>query len=837
MGDAAAPGTPGAGGSFGQGPDPFRLLLESLPDAIYFKDLDSRFTRINRTLADWLGLGDPAQAMGRTDFDFFRADFARQAYEAEQNIIRTGAALVDAVECCVWPDGRELWVSTTKLPLRDAGGRIVGTFGLSRDISAHKRSEARLRDSEALFHSLVEHLPQNVFRKDLESRLTFCNRKFCETLGKPLEALLGKNDFDLFPPDLARKYREDDLRVIKSGRSYETVEEHLPPGKSERIYVRVIKAPLFDSKGYVVGVQGLFWDVTELTRAQMALVTSQERYALAVEGAKDGLWDWDLRENRVYFGPRWKSMLGFEDHEIGSDPEEWLSRVHPDDRSRVKAEIAAHVMGGSAHFESEHRMQHKDGTYLWMLSRAIAVRAAGGKATRMAGSQTDITDRKRVEEQLARQAFYDTLTGLPNRALFLDRLDQAIRRASRRSDVLFAVLFLDVDRFKDVNDSLGHVKGDALLAAVARRLEACVRPGDTVARLGGDEFTVLLDDMRAPEDALQVAQRIQSQLAQPFAIEGNEIFATASIGIAPGGGYERADDLLRDADTAMYRAKERGRACYEVFDQAMHARAVRRLELETDLRRAIDRNEFRVFYQPIVCLRDDRLTGFEALVRWQHPQRGLLGPGEFLPLAEEDGLILPIDLFVLREACRQTRLWQQRYAPDPALRASVNFSTRQFSRPDLVERVDAILRETGFEGANLTLEITESVLIEDSAAIHDLLRRLRELGIRFSLDDFGTGYSSLGYLHRYPIDYLKIHHSFVGQLGRPGNQGQLVRTITTLADNLGMGVVAEGVETPEQLEHLRDLHCERVQGFYFSKPVAPPAAELLVARGAGWQAA
>jgi diguanylate cyclase (GGDEF)-like protein/PAS domain S-box-containing protein len=819
------------------GEDLLRLLMESLPDAVYFKDLDSRFTRTNRTHADWLGLADPAEAVGKRDADFFRGDFARRAFEAEQRIIHTGEPLIDVEERCLWPDGREMWVATTKLPLRDAEGRIVGTFGLSRDIGAHKRSESQLRDSEALYHSLVEHLPQNVFRKDLEGRLTFGNQKFCQTLGKPLGELLGRTDFDLFPPDLARKYRDDDLRVIKTGRVYETVEEHLPPGKTDRIYVRVIKAPLFDSKGYITGVQGLFWDVTELTRAQKALETSQERYALAVEGAKDGLWDWDFRANTVYFAARWKSMLGHEDHEIGGDPEEWLSRVHPDDRSRVKAEIAAHVQGGSAHFESEHRMRHKDGTYLWMLSRAIAVRAPGGKATRMAGSQTDITDRKRVEEQLARQAFYDTLTGLPNRALFMDRLDQAIRRARRRSDVLFAALFLDVDRFKDVNDSLGHLKGDALLAAVARRLESCVRPGDTVARLGGDEFTILLDDMRAPDDAVQVAQRIQQQLAQPFAIEGKEIFASASIGIAPGGGYERAEDLLRDADTAMYRAKERGRACYEVFDQAMHARAVRRLELETDLRRAIERNEFRVFYQPIVSLKDDRLSGFEALVRWQHPQRGLLGPGEFLPLAEENGLILPIDLLVLREACRQTRLWQERYAPNPALRISVNLSTRQFARPDLVERVSAILQETGFDGRNLSLEITESVLIEDSASIPELLRRLRELHVQFSLDDFGTGYSSLGYLHRFPIDYLKIHHSFVGALGRPGSQGQLVRTITTLAGNLGMGVVAEGVETPEQLAHLRDLQCDRVQGFYFSKPVAPPAAELLVAKGLSWQAA
>jgi diguanylate cyclase (GGDEF)-like protein len=493
------------------------------------------------------------------------------------------------------------------------------------------------------------------------------------------------------------------------------------------------------------------------------------------------------------------------------------------------------VLGKTAHFENEHRMLHKDGGFRWMLSRGIGVRARNGKAVRLAGSQTDITDRKRFEEQLAQQAFYDTLTGLPNRALFMDRLALAVTRQRRRKSSMFSTLFLDVDRFKDVNDSLGHLKGDLLLTAIARRLETCVRPGDTVARLGGDEFTILLDDMRDPADAVQVADRILEQMRMPFVLEGNEVFATVSIGIAPGAHYDKPEDLLRDADTAMYRAKERGKNCYEVFDSAMHSRAVARLQLETDLRKAIERKEFRVYYQPIVSLVTDGLVGFEALVRWQHPQKGLVTPGEFLPLAEETGLILPIDLWVLREAARQTKDWQDRYAIAKDLRINVNLSTKQFSQPGLVERVKEVLAQTGLDGRHLTLEITESAIMEETQALASLLEQLRKLDIRLYLDDFGTGYSSLGYLHRFPIHSLKIHSSFVGQLGKEAEDpGQLVRTITTLAENMSMGVVAEGVETREQLTKLRDLRCQRVQGYFFSRPLSTADAELLLAKGPAW---
>jgi diguanylate cyclase (GGDEF)-like protein/PAS domain S-box-containing protein len=812
-----------------QDQDLLRALMDTLPDLIYFKDLHCRFTRINKAMGRYFGLADPSEVLGKTDFDFYARPQAQIAFDREQEIIRTGQPLFDFEERMVGRDGREVWFSVCKLPLRDADGKIVGTYGLSRDITSHKQQEEKLRHSEALYHSLVESLPQCIFRKDLNLNVVFANQKLCQSLGVTLQELMGKNDFDFYPPELARKYQEDDRWVIKTGKVFETVEEHQDPGKPKQ-WVHVVKAPIFDFRGYVVGVEGIFWDETELTMARQKLEESQQRYALAVEGANDGIWDWNIQTNEVYYSRRWKEMLGYEEHEIGKKLEDWMKRVHPDDLQSVRAALHAHLQGRTAHFQSEHRVLHRQKAYRWVLSRGLAVRDASGKAIRMAGSQTDVTDRKRAEEELAHQAFYDTLTDLPNRALFLDRLSHAIRRAKRRvTGASFAVLFLDVDRFKDVNDSLGHALGDVLLKATARRLEETVRPGDTVARLGGDEFAILLDDLRAMEDAVDVAERVLRAMKEPFQLNGHEMFATASIGIAPGSVECGPEDLLRDADTAMYRAKERGRACYEVFDRDMHSRAVARLQLETDLRKAIERREFRVYYQPIVSIKTGRVSGFEALARWEHPQRGLVSPSEFIPLAEETGLVIPIDFWVLDQACRQTLQWHGRH-PAEGLTINVNLSTKHFSHPNLVTQVEEILKETGLDPTWLRLEITESVILEDAHSIREMLQRLKGMKIKLYLDDFGTGYSSLGYLHRFPIDSLKIHHSFVGQLGQQEGRGELVKTITTLATNLDMGVVAEGVETKEQLRTLRDLKCEKVQGFLFSKPVPAEQAEALIGR-------
>lgn len=551
-------------------------------------------------------------------------------------------------------------------------------------------------------------------------------------------------------------------------------------------------------------------------RAEAALRESEERYALAVRGANDGLWDWNLLTSELHVSPRWKLMLGLEDVELRGDPEEWFRRVHPDDVGRFKEALSAHIDGLSPHFEAEHRILHKNGAYMWARSRGLAVRDENGQAYRMAGSQTDITAGKVA----------DPLTGLPNRILFMDRLAHAIERSRRYPEYLCAVLFLDLDRFKLVNDSLGHAAGDQLLIAIARRLESCLRSNDTIARLatehtlarlGGDEFTVLLDDIGHVSDALRVAVRIQEHLAQSIDIDGHEVFTTASIGIATTAtAYESPQAVVRDADTAMYRAKALGGARSELFDSEMRERAVARLRIETDMRRAIDRDEFVVHYQPIVALDTGRIAGFEALVRWQHPERGLVLPAEFIPIAEETGAIVPIGSRVLREACRQTALWLGDSHIGHALTISVNLSAKQFLQPDLLDEITSVLRDTGVSGSVLTLEITESTLLEGTEAVVAKLHDLKALGVRLSIDDFGTGYSSLSAVHRFPLDALKIDRSFVSSMAE---NSEIIRVIVALARTRRLQVVAEGVETVEQLDELKAARCDFAQGRLFSMPL------------------
>ncbi len=434
---------------------------------------------------------------------------------------------------------------------------------------------------------------------------------------------------------------------------------------------------------------------------------------------------------------------------------------------------------------------------------------------------------KRTAE-LAHQALHDVLTGLPNRNLLMDRLEQAIARGRRRTE-LFAVLFLDLDRFKVVNDSLGHFTGDQLLIGTARRLEASIRSGDTVSRLGGDEFVIFLDEISSRDDALGIVEQIQKRLSEPFVISGHQIYATASIGVTISSiGYERAEAILRDADIAMYRAKMQGRARYELFDEWMRSDARALMELETDLRRAIERNEFSVLYQPVIALGSGELAGFEALVRWEHPTRGRTAPSEFLPLAEETGLIVAIDRLVLRETCMQLARWRDAF-PSRDLHVSVNLSSRQFHRDDLVDAVVECLEDTGIDGRTLGLEITEGTIMENAARATEILAELRGRGVQWSIDDFGTGYSSLSYLHRFPVDILKIDQSFVRRIGPHGEDTEIIRTIMSLARSLGMRVVAEGVETPEQLEHLRTRGCDFGQGYYFAHPLEEAKATELIA--------
>lgn len=560
--------------------------------------------------------------------------------------------------------------------------------------------------------------------------------------------------------------------------------------------------------------QELEAEILERRRVEEALRESEARYILAAQGANDGLWDWDLEKNEIYLSPRWKEMLGYGASELSSSPHEWFERVHPHDLPKLQEALGNHPGGSGSHFECEHRMRHRDGGYRWMLSRGIALCAGDNRATRIAGSLTDITERKKAEDQLLHDAFHDALTGLANRSLFLDRLGLALARSKRRPESQFAVLFLDLDRFKLINDSLGHLSGDRALIAVARRLETCVRPGDTVARLGGDEFAILLDEVHSREDVERLTQRIEDHLAASLQVDGHEMYVTASLGVALGsGGYERPEEVLRDADAAMYQAKALGRNRHEMFNEALHLAAMDRLRLETDLRNAVQSQSFGVQYQPIVCLSDGRVTGFEALLRWRHPVWGVVPPDQFIQVAEETGLILPIGRWVLSEACEKLHKWQQEHPSAPPLAINVNLSRRQLLQPDLLEQIRRVLEETELPPESLRLEITESAIIEDPEAAVRLLRHLKSLDIGLCVDDFGTGYSSLSSLQQFPVNILKIDRSFIRGMGPEGERDEIVRAVVGLAHSLRMEVVAEGVETEGQLESLRAMNCDYGQGY------------------------
>ena len=570
---------------------------------------------------------------------------------------------------------------------------------------------------------------------------------------------------------------------------------------------------------------GLAQEIAERRWVEEALRESQARFELAVQGANDGLWDWDLRNDTIYFSQRWKSMLGCPEDEIGDSPDEWFKRIHLEDLQQVKLDLSAHLKGFTPHFENEHRMLHKDGGYCWVLTRGLAVSDADGITYRMAGSQSDITLRKRAEEQLLHDAFHDALTGLPNRALFTDRLERAIERAKRHGDYQFAVLFMDLDRFKVINDSLGHNLGDELLVAIACRLSIYLRSSDTAARLGGDEFVLLLEDIKDIAAAQQAAERIQEELRLPFNLDGHEVFVATSIGIVLSGSTgDQPADILRDADLALYRAKALGKGRCEVFDTVLRAQAINRLEVESELRNALERHEFQLYYQPIYALRTGMINGFEALLRWDSPARGLVLPGEFIPVAEETGLIIPLGDWALREACRQMRAWQVEFPVFPALSIHVNISGKQFAHPKLVERIEQILEETGLPPACLKLEITESVFMDYAASANTVLVRLHKLGVNLEIDDFGTGYSSLSYLQRFPINTIKVDRSFVSRIGVNGNNAEIIKTIVALARDLGMDAIAEGIETAEQLEQLKALDCPYGQGFFFARPMSSEMA-------------
>ncbi|MEA1890184.1 MAG: EAL domain-containing protein [Pseudomonadota bacterium] len=574
----------------------------------------------------------------------------------------------------------------------------------------------------------------------------------------------------------------------------------------------------------------------ERQNAEEALRISEERYALAVRGANDGIWDWDLDKGDAYYSERWHSILGF-DENLPATINSWTDRIHEDDKADFNRALEAHLAGNTSHFSHEYRILTKDYQYIWVLSRGIAVTDHDGHNMRMAGSITDISKRKQAESQLVHDALHDDLTGLPNRNLMTDRLDHAIQRIQGRGEhtIEFALLFLDLDRFKNINDSLGHSVGDELLVLIANKLRDIIRPGDTVARLGGDEFAILLTEVNTLSMVTHVADRVLTECAMPVVINSHEISTTVSIGIALGTKrYTSSHEVLRDADLAMYWAKSEGKACYEIFDREMHSRVVKLQRIEHELRQAVEKNEFIIHYQPIVSLLDDSMVGFEALIRWNHPERGLVGPVEFISIAEETGLIVPLGWWTLREACHQARKWQRAFPTNPPLSISVNISGKLFNQPDMITNLRKVLKETDLPATSLRLEITESVLLDHADESLAKLDELRNLGVGLHVDDFGTGYSSLSYLQKFNYDTLKIDRSFVNQMNTDKGSGAIVQTIIALGKLLDMNIIAEGVENRTQLERLKELKCPQVQGFLFSKPVDSISATRILSTPAGY---
>jgi diguanylate cyclase (GGDEF)-like protein/PAS domain S-box-containing protein len=576
------------------------------------------------------------------------------------------------------------------------------------------------------------------------------------------------------------------------------------------------------------GVTMLWQDVTLRAQAERILKRNEERLALAAEGANDGLWEWDLRTHEFYLSSRWLSMIGLPGPARIGRPDEWTTRVHADDRASLKEALELHLSGKHDHLSHEHRILHENGTYRRFLVRGVAVRGAGRRPVRIAGSLTDTTEHAIARERLRTAGFLDPLTGLSNRSMFVEGLGRRLAEFKQRPRSRFAVLYLDLDRFKIVNDSLGHLVGDELLTAVSRRLESCLRQGDTLARLGGDEFAILLNELAEPQQANAIAFRIQDAISAPFSIGGREVFTSASIGIAFGlAEYADPDAIMRDADIAMYHAKSRGKARHEMFDADMHARAQDRLGLESDLRRAVQHNDFALHYQPIVSLASGMCVGFESLIRWTR-DGAPVSPVTFIPIAEELGLIEPIGTWALREACNTFAEWRRRYTDVELECITVNVSSRQLMQQNFLMLVEQAVHEARLQPCELRLEITETALMDNPAAAARLLQELREFGVKIYLDDFGTGYSSLSHLHKLPVDALKIDRSFVKSLLLP-QRPAIVESILALGRTMNTSVVAEGIESEVQWRELERLGCTRAQGYLFSRPVSATAAEKILA--------
>ena len=789
-------------------------LFGAMRDPVFVIDRNGIYRKIFARDESLLALPEE-ELIGRSATEIFSPEVNAQFQSVIDNVIQTRQLHKFRYPLLI--NGQQKWFLASVTPLQEDS-----VLWIARDVTESHFARQEIQQREELFRLLAENSSDCLSICQADGTLVYISPVAQRIFGYKPEELCGSNNFErVYPADMPI-LMEGIGKALGEPGIYQTVEIRLLHKDGHWMWTEITGNAVVNGRGETE-IHTVSRDVSGRRANEEALRQAEEKYRSIFENAVEGIFRTTPAGRYLDANPSLARIYGFASvEELRATFSDIAGQLYVDSNRRAEFVQRMDETGEVSSFESQIR--RKDGELIWISENARVVRDETGATSYYEGTVEDITATRESKERLLHDALHDQLTGLSNRALFMDRLEQKFARLERRPDSLFAVLFLDFDRFKNINDSLGHLAGDQLLKAISGRLQECLRPGDSVSRFGGDEFAILLENVRELGDATLVAERVQKAMMRPFQLGSQQVFSSASIGIALGHSqYERAEDLLRDADMAMYRAKARGKARHEVFDAEMHTRAVALLQLETDLRWAIERDEFRLHYQPIVKLEDGEVIGFEALIRWQHPQRGLVSPAEFIPIAEETGWIVPIGKWVLEEACAQLARWQTE--TQISLSMSVNLSGKQFSQPDLIELIEKIITESGIAPGSLKLEITESAIMEDAQIVTSRLLQLRKLGVRLGLDDFGTGYSSLSYLHRFPLDTLKIDRSFVARLLEDGENREIVRTIVTLGKNLGMDVVAEGVEEAQQLSDLRGLDCQHGQGYFFARPL--PADEAI----------
>ena len=817
----------------------FRSLFEQARVGIVFCDEETRILRVNQRYCDIVGY-TAEELQGKPFLDLTDPQVKEQNLRVFQEMIAGKIDTFVLEKRYRRKDGAWVWVEVTGSVIRDDTGHPQLMAGIVDDISDRKRIEAErqqveqaLRESERSLTTLISNLPGYVYRVANDSNYT------AEFISEGVFAITGYRQTEyLFDRTIScgQEIHADDRDSV-----WEIVQQALVQHQPYECEYRIITKTgdlkwvwergqgIFDDDGTLLHLEGFVTDVSERKQAETALRESEERFRLVTENMSDLVCLHSPDGRYLYVTPSSQLLLGYRPEElIGTDP---YGLFHPEDRDRIRQQSHQRVLAGNL-MAITYRMQTKSGAFIWLETITKPILDDSGQVIHLQTISRDVTDRVRVEERLRHDTRHDTLTNLPNRNFLMERIDLALKRTRRYPSSQFALLFLDLDNFKVINDSLGHLAGDQLLIYVADKLLGFIRATDLAARLGGDEFVILLEDITNLEEAIRVADRIGEDLRLPLMLNGREIVVSTSIGIVGSSSlHQRPDDLMRDADIAMYRAKASGRARYAIFDPSMHLQAMQRLHLESDLRRAIERQEFVLYYQPIVALDNQQITGFEALIRWQHPQRGLISPQDFIGVAEETGMILPIGQWVLETACHQLATWQRQLPPHMPLKMGVNLSPEQLQDPNLMPQLDQLLSTTAIQAQSLVLEITESVLIQNFNSSRALLMEAKSRGLSISIDDFGTGYSSLSYLHQLPVDALKIDRAFLQEMEQESKHHTIVETILALSHLLGLAAIAEGIETPLQATWLQALGCKFGQGYWFSKPVPADVATRLVLKG------